>query len=234
MTPAPWLKGKVIRMSDETNDTRRFWVEVPELDKFDFIPGQFVTLDLPVHEEPDKRRRCYSIASWPNGTNVFELLIVMYKNGLGTPYFFDEVKVGSELIIHGPQGVFNLKEPLDEDVFMICTGTGIAPFRSMLHHIKNRNIPHKNIYLIFGCRTKDTLLYYEEMTELQQTLPGFHFIPTLSKERWEGNTGYVHPIYESLCMERKPARFFLAGWKGMVDDAKKIIMGMGYDTIIIH
>ena len=72
------------------------------------------------------------------------------------------------------------------------------------------------------------------MTELQQTLPGFHFIPTLSKEQWAGNTGYVHPIYESLCMERKPARFFLAGWKGMVDDAKKIIGGMGYDTIIIH
>ena len=60
-----WLKGKIIRITDETNDTKRFWVEVPEVDKFDFIPGQFITLDLPIHEKPDKRRRCYSIASSP-------------------------------------------------------------------------------------------------------------------------------------------------------------------------
>ena len=229
-----WRKGKVIWIADETNDTRRFWIEVPELDKFNFIPGQFVTVDLPINEKPNRRWRSYSIASWPDGTNVFELIIVMDKKGAGTPYFFEKVKVGSELNLCGPKGVFILKEPLDKDVFMICTGTGIAPFRSMIHHINNHNIPHQNIYLIFGCRTKGTLLYYNEMTKLQETMPGFHYIPTLSREQWEGNTGYVHPIYESLCMERKPASFFLSGWKGMIDDAKKAIMDMGYDRIIIH
>ncbi len=229
-----WLRGKVIRISDETSDTRRFWIEVPELDKFDFIPGQFITLNLPIHEKPNKRQRCYSIASSPDGTNVFELLIAVYKNGLGTLYFFNEVKVGSELSFNGPQGIFNLKEPIDEDIFMICTGTGIAPFRSMVHHIKNQSIPHQNIYLIFGCRTKSVILYYDEMTMFQKTMQGFHFIPTLSKEQWDGHTGYVHHVYESLCKDRKPARFFFAGCKGMIEDAKKIITGMGYDKIMIH
>ncbi|MBA3283724.1 MAG: oxidoreductase [Nitrosopumilus sp.] len=228
-----WLKGKVIRIADETNDTRRFWIEVPELDNFNFIPGQFVTVDLPIDEKPNKRWRRYSIASWPDGTNVFELIIVMDK-GAGTPYFFEQVKVGSELNLCGPEGIFILKEPLDKDVFMICTGTGIAPFRSMIHHIINHNILHHNIYLIFGCRTKASLLYYNEMTKLQEMVRGFHYIPTLSKEQWERNTGYVHPIYELLCMERKPASFFLSGCKGMIDDAKKIIMKMGYDGIIIQ
>ena len=142
--------------------------------------------------------------------------------------------VGTELKFRGPQGVFKLKEPLDDDIFLICTGTGIAPFRSMVHHVNNNKIPHKNIYLIFGCRSKNDLLYHDELKTLAKNLPGFIYIPTLSREEWEGHTGYVHPVYESLCEERKPARFFLCGWKGMVDEAKNRIMEMGYDTKAIH
>ena len=234
MALQPWRIGKVIRIENETNDTRRFWIEVPELEKFDFIPGQFVTLDLPIHEKKNKRWRSYSIASWPDDTNIFELVIVLDQKGAGTPYLFNEIVVGSELTFRGPQGVFILHEPLDKDIFLICTGTGIAPFRSMINHIKNHNIPHQNIYLVFGCRTKNTLLYYEEMKKLQAEMDNFFYIPTLSREQWEGNSGYVHSINESLCMERKPANFFLCGWKGMIDDAKKTIMDMGYDRKEIH
>ncbi len=233
MALQPWRTGKVIRIEDETKDTRRFWIQVSELESLDFSPGQFVTLDLPIHEKPNKRWRSYSIASWPDGTNVFELVIVLDQRGAGTPYLF-ELTLGAEISFRGPQGVFVLKEPLDKDLFMICTGTGIAPFRSMVHHIKNKNIPHGNIYLIFGCRTKDSLLYYDELKKLEEELPKFFYIPTLSREEWEGNTGYVHAIYESLSMERKPANFFLCGWKGMIDDAKKTITEMGYDRKAIH
>ena len=230
MALQPWRIGKVIRIEDETNDTRRFWIQVPELETFDFIPGQFVTLDLPIHEKVNKRWRSYSIASWPDNSNIFELIIVLDKQGAGTPYLFNEVKVGSELTVRGPQGVFMLKEEvLNKDIFMICTGTGIAPFRSMLHHINNNNLPHSNIYLIFGCRTKDTILYYNEMMKLRETMPGFFYLPTLSREIWEGNSGYVHPIYESLCKEKKPASFYLCGWKGMIDEAKKRLIELGYD-----
>src|SRR6187399_3069791 len=167
MALQPWRTGKVIRIENETADTRRFWIEVPELDSFDFKPGQFVTLDLPIHEKPNKRWRSYSIASWPDGTNVFELVIVLDKMGAGTNYLFNDIVIGSELSLRGPQGVFILKEPLDEDLILICTGTGIAPFRSMVHHIKNHNIPHGNIYVIFGVRTQKDFLYYDEMRNLQ-------------------------------------------------------------------
>jgi CDP-4-dehydro-6-deoxyglucose reductase len=234
MALLPWRKGKVIRIENETAVTKRYWIEVPELTAFDFIPGQFVTLDLPIHEKANKRWRSYSIASWPDGTNVFELIIVLDKKGAGTNYIFHEVTVGSELVFRGAQGVFTLKEPLEKAIFLICTGTGIAPFRSMMHHIKNKNIPHKNITLIFGCRTKDTLLYYSEMKELSASEPGFTYIPTLSRERWEGRTGYVHTIYEELCSDKKPAGFMLCGWRGMIDEAKERILNMGYDAKDIH
>ena len=234
MALLPWRTGKVIRIEDETLTTKRYWIEVPELTAFDFIPGQFVTLDLPIHEKANKRWRSYSIASWPDGTNIFELIIVLDKKGAGTNYIFDEVSVGSSLTFRGAQGVFTLKEPIDKDLFLICTGTGIAPFRSMVYHIKNKIIPHKNITLVFGCRTKDTLLYYDEMKKLDESVEGFTYIPVLSRESWEGHTGYVHQVYEELCKDKKPANFLLCGWRGMIDEAKTKIVDMGYDKKDIH
>ncbi|MDP4261028.1 MAG: FAD-binding oxidoreductase [Bacteroidota bacterium] len=235
MALQPWRKGKVIRIDDHTSNVKRFWIEVPDTSSFDFIPGQFVTLDLPIHEKVNKRLRSYSIASWPDNNNVFELIIVLLEGGIGTKYLFDHVTVGSELSFRGPQGVFTLKEEdLQKDIFLICTGTGIAPFRSMAHYIKINNIPHKNIYLLFGTRTRKDLLYYEELSQLQKDMPGFYYHPTLSREDWDGRRGYLHTIYEELCEEKQPASFFLCGWKNMIDEAKKRILEMGYDKKSIH
>jgi CDP-4-dehydro-6-deoxyglucose reductase len=233
MALQPWRKAKVIRIENETYNTRRFWLEIPELERFDFIPGQFITFDLPIDEKPSKRIRSYSIASWPDGTNVIELVIVLLEGGLGTTYLFNNVEVGSELTLRGPQGVFVLKEDhLQKDIFLICTGTGIAPFRSMINHIKLHSIPHNNIYLLFGTRTQKDLLYHKEIKEFE--LDKFHYLPTLSREQWEGKMGYVHSIYEELCREKQPAAFFLCGWKVMIDEAKKRIQEMGYDRKAIH
>jgi CDP-4-dehydro-6-deoxyglucose reductase len=237
----PWRKGRVTRIENETYNTRRFWIQIPELESFDFIPGQFVTLDLPIHEKPNRRWRSYSIASWPDGTNVIELLIVLLEGGAGTTYLFNEVREGSELTLRGPQGVFTLPEPIEKDLFFICTGTGIAPFRSMLHHIKRHQVPHQNISLIFGTRTQKDLLYLDEMRRLETEVENFHYIPTLSREQWNGCCGYVHAIYENMIHEKMngktdppPANFYLCGWKEMIDEAKQRIQVMGYDRKAIH
>lgn len=241
----PWRTGKIIRLKDETVSTRRFWIEVPEVTQFDFKPGQFVTLDLPIHEKPNKRWRSYSIASWPDGSNVFELVIVRLEDGAGTTYLFNEVLEGDTITFRGAQGVFTLPENLDKDIFLVCTGTGIAPFRSMVHFIKLHQVPHKEIYLVFGSRTKADLLYYDELTDLQKNLPGFHYIPTLSREEWEGKKGYVHAVYEEIInrsmhakddgtMVPPNASFYLCGWKNMIDEAKHRIIALGYDKKSIH
>ncbi len=234
MPVQPWRTGKVIRIENETYNTKRFWIEVPELEKFDFEPGQFVTIDLPIHEKPNKRWRSYSIASWPDGTNVYELVIVLLEGGAGTTYIWNNWVVGSELTFRGAQGVFTLPETLDRDLFLISTGTGIAPFRSMAQHILLHNIPHQNIYVIFGCRTKNDLLYYDELKQLQANLNQFHYIPTLSREQWDGCCGYVHPVYEGLTQDKQPAYFYLCGWKNMIDEAKQRIVALGYDRKSIH
>lgn len=234
MALLPWQKAVIVKTEDCNASTRRFFIQVPELERFDFTPGQFVTLDLPIHEKPNKRWRSYSIASWPNGTNIFELVIVRVENGLGTTYLFDEAKVGTELTFRGALGVFTLPETLDQELLLICTGTGIAPFRSMVHHLAGQAIPFKNVHLIFGARTQADLLYYEELKQLEQQLPGFHYYPTLSREDWSGRRGYVHPVYQEICAARPPAQFYLCGWKNMIDEAIATIKAMGYDRKSIH
>ncbi len=102
----PWQTGKVIRIENATAATRRFWIELVSGQPFHFEPGQFVTLDLPIHEKPSKRWRSYSIASWPDGSPVFELVIVLLEGGAGTKYLFEEIQVGSELTLTRSAGIF--------------------------------------------------------------------------------------------------------------------------------
>jgi CDP-4-dehydro-6-deoxyglucose reductase len=241
MAVPPWTRGIVTRIEDATYNTKRFRICLPDLPLFDFLPGQFVTLDLPIHEKQNKRWRSYSIASWPDGTNEFELLIVLLEGGSGTTYLFKEIHEGSEIRLRGPQGVFTLPDPIDRDLFFICTGTGIAPFRSMIHHIHLKNVPHKNIYLIFGTRTQSDLLFADELKEMEKKVPGLHFIPTLSREKWDGCCGYVHGVYEDLIHKNTgskgnlpPAGFYLCGWKDMIQEARKRIADLGYDKKEVH
>ncbi|MDP4283325.1 MAG: FAD-binding oxidoreductase [Bacteroidota bacterium] len=244
MAAQPWRTGTIIRIENETYNTKRFFIKVNELESFDFKAGQFVTLDLPINEQKNKRWRSYSIASWPDGSNVFELLIVLLEDGAGTTYLFNEVQAGSELTFRGPQGVFTLPENIDKDLFFICTGTGVAPFRSMLNYMYLHSIPHKNLYLIFGCRTQKDLLYHEEMKALESKMKNFTYLPTLSREEWDGHKGYVHSLYQEICKKNnegceglenlRPASFYLCGWKAMVDDARKNVAALGYDRKALH
>jgi len=235
-----WQTGIVRRIEPVNAATRRFFIELPETERFDFKPGQFVTLDLPIHEQRNRRWRSYSIASSPDGSNIIELIIVLLEGGAGTTYLFDEIKEGSTLTLRGPHGVFVMPQNLapGEDLFLICTGTGVAPFRSMAAHLaahaEAQPWQHGTIHLVYGCRTQQDLFYREELESIAARLPQFQYHPALSREQWPGHCGYVHPIYEALCAARQPAQFMLCGWKAMVDEAKVRILEMGYEKKRIH
>ncbi len=229
-----WQTGIVKQIEQATPNTRRYWVELPDANPFDFKAGQFVTLDLPIHEQRNRRWRSYSIASMPDGSNIIELVIVHVDGGLASSYLFNDIQVGSTFSLRGPQGVFVLPPQIEKDIYMICTGTGIAPFRSMLRYINFHQVPHRQLHLLFGTRTQQDLLYHEEMKDLERIMPQFTYHPTLSREEWEGDTGYVHAIYEKLAVEVQPSLFMLCGWKPMVDEAKERILKMGYDKKDIH
>lgn len=232
-----WKKGIVTRIFDETHDTRRFWIQVPDMDVFEFKAGQFVTLDLPIHEQRNKRWRSYSISSAPNDSNTFELLIKKFELGAGSSFLFDEIKEGNEFSFRGPQGSFVLHEPIDKDIYFICTGTGVAPFKSMIDYLQRNNVPRKKIFLLYGCRKFNDTLYENEFRQLEKEMPGFYYLPVFSREEPTNGSrkGYVHGIYEELIASKGlTGSFYLCGWRNMIDEARERLKTLGVDKKDIH
>lgn len=232
-----WYRSKLLRVEQCAAATKRFWFELPDRDSFEFVPGQFVTFDLPIAEKAKDRWRSYSIASAPDKTNVFELVIVLVPDGGGTNYLFNELEVGSELQLTGPLGKFVLPAQIESELCFICTGTGVAPFRSMLLDLINHPRPTRDIHLIFGTRTLPDVLYHEETQQLAKQLPQLHYHVALSRETpadWSGHRGYVHNVYEKLFSDHRSADFYICGWKNMIDEARQRLAAMGYDRKQIH
>lgn len=229
---ATWYNGIITKIEQASPTTRRFWLEVEGVDRFDFKAGQFITMDLPIGERRNQRWRSYSIASSPDGLNVLELCIVHLDGGLATNWLFNEATIGTGIKFKGPDGTFTLPETIENELVMVCTGTGVAPFRSMIWEVFHRNIPHRGIHLIFGTRTADGILYEEEFKSLAQQMPGFRYSVALSREEKAGcHHGYVHGIYQTAYAEKRPDRtFYLCGWTKMVDEAvANLIVEMGYE-----
>lgn len=227
--PYQYFDCKVIDIIDESDIVKRYFIKFPDEIPFSFRAGQFVMFDLPIKSKVTNR--AYSIASAPDSSNSFELLIVINPKGIGTPYIFEHIKKDSTVKCTKALGRFGLPEKIEDDICFVCTGTGIAPLRSMTYDIINKNIPHKNIFMIFGNRFTKDILYRKEMEELARKHEEFKFIPVLSRENagWTGRTGYVHAVYEEIFSDKRPAYFYLSGWSNMIKEARQRIEAMGYD-----
>jgi len=234
-----WYDSKVIRIEDESPTTKRFWLKIDSTETFDFTAGQFVTMDLPIGERRRDRWRSYSIANAPDGSNLLELCIVQMDGGPATDYFFNEVNVGSAIKFKGPDGNFVLPDPIENDLVFICTGTGVAPFRSMIWDVFQKKKPHKNIHLIFGTRYQDGILYQKEFEELVEKMPGFRYSVALSREEnpplngqlFDLHKGYLHQVYlKDYEGKRSGVDFYLCGWTNMIDEAvANLIVKLGYE-----
>ncbi|WP_227380561.1 FAD-binding oxidoreductase [Haladaptatus halobius] len=189
-------------------------------DGLEFVPGQYVRISY-----EDEEPRVYSIASSPNSTDV-DLCIRRVPGGHLTPTLCDETVVGDDLFVRGPFGdEFTLTPPSDRDVIFIATGTGVAPFKSMIDYIfeENRdeyNGEKRDIWLFLGSSWKDHLPYREEFSEYTAEWENFHYVPTCSREEylseWAGETAYVQQTFLKYLDEQETAADSLpaeiAGW----------------------
>lgn len=221
-----WFSEKVLSIEDLSENVKQFRLSYRASNAF--LPGQFVMLELPI--ESAFTTRSYSIASAPNGEGYIDLCIVHKTDGAGSGYLFNHVKVGDNIIMSLPQGKFLLEDLHYEGLVMVSTGTGIAPFRSMIRALINqyKSLPFP-LYLVFGNRTEADMLYRAEWEEIAQEHPHFHFIPVLSRsENWAGAQGYVHEHYQPIAQNNPNYHFYLCGWSDMVKEAKNHLREMGF------
>ncbi len=175
--------------------------ELPE-----FAPGQFAVLGLPPEasrssladdeDEPVKPgkliRRAYSIASSSKARRYLEFYVTLVHSGALSPRLFN-LKAGDRLWL-GPKitGTFTLDlAPTDKAVVMVATGTGLAPYMSMLR-TELASSAGRRFSVLLGARHSWDLGYHAELVTMEQLSPDFTYFPIISRgkrwqQRWDSN-----------------------------------------------
>jgi ferredoxin--NADP+ reductase len=221
----------------------------------DFEPGQFAVLGLPGSaprhplSDPEDTpppsdkliRRAYSIASSSVHQEYMEFYLALVGSGALTPRLFC-LRMGDPLWL-GPKitGMFTFDQmPPDVNVVMIATGTGLAPYMSMLSmHLLCRG--PRRFAVLHGARQSWDLGYRSELLTLQHLCPNFVYVPTISRPAdelvpWTGHTGYVQSLWNQGLLAAawgfKPTpqntHIFLCGSPGMIDDTVALLGESGY------
>jgi len=115
----------------------------------------------------------------------------------------------------------------------IATGTGIAPFRGMLHWLLAEQDRHENrtLSLLFGVRTESDIYYRDEFEQLAKQHQNFQFLPTLSRgsAEWPGLRGYVQDHLPAIVGDRKDMHAYVCGLDKMVSANRALLKNLGWD-----
>jgi CDP-4-dehydro-6-deoxyglucose reductase len=219
------MRARLIESQEIAPGVRHFLFEAPGVERIDFVPGQFVSLSDAI--EGKTITRAYSIASAPAAGNRFELCLNRVGDGAFSPHLFAMIP-GDSVDMKPPLGTFVLRQPL-RDSLLAATGTGVAPFRSMLKASLAKDSPV--FTLLLGARYESHLLYREEFEEMARRFPQFRFWPTLTRPgpQWTGRVGRVQAHVAEAVGERRDIDVYLCGLREMVDDLRQILKNMGFD-----
>lgn len=225
---------------------------IPELDRFEFAPGQFVST-VATDGNGKQQTRAYSIASAPHA-NRFELCVNRVEEGFFSNLLCD-LEPGETVQVHGPHGLFVPKQPLTDSIF-IATGTGVAPMRGfvewMFPETGEDRSKGKRIWLVYGTRHETELYYGKYFEKIAAERSNFQYLSTLSRphESWEGLRGYVqdhvarivehrqeeqrtHPSHETESTVTATASFdiyaYICGLNDMVSANRDRLKSLGWD-----
>ncbi len=220
-----------------------------------FTPGQFTVLGLPgsaprcATSDPDEEtvdpdkliRRAYSISSSSVAREYMEFYVALVRSGELTPRLFN-LNIGDRLWL-SPKctGFFTLDEvPSDNDVVLIATGTGLAPYVSMVRSCLTHETSRR-LAIIHGARHSWDLGYQAELISLQRVSPAFTYIPIISRPKeepvpWGGRAGYVQDVWKNGTLEEawgarpKPndTHLFLCGNPSMIEVMEAVVQKEGF------
>lgn len=197
---------------------------------FTFRAGQWVSLVLPLVDEKDRPlRRAYSVASVPAQSPRFELVVTRVDGGRGSTFLTD-APVGTRLEVKGPQGLFHRITDAGPSLF-VATGTGVAPFRGMIHDAlaAGGDTP---LWVLFGVRSPADALYLEEFEALEKAHPRLRFMLSMSRPppEWTGLRGYVQThalgLWQELAKQGRP-HAYICGVKKMLLEVREVLKKEG-------
>lgn len=199
--------------------------------QMDFIAGQYVSIKV----DAAGTRRSYSITSRPDITHGFELVIDVTPGGVGTT-FLQTIPLGTEVEVLGPLGSFVIApDPSEKAVVFVATGSGIAPFRSMILDLLQVKRDTRPIILYWGVRYVDSLFWENEFQDIVESYPNFSFHPVISRAA-DGWTLCRGRVTDCLTHHALPedAGYYLCGGKPMIESVVQLLTERGIAPEHIH
>jgi Na+-transporting NADH:ubiquinone oxidoreductase subunit F len=221
---------RVTEIIDLTHDIKQVTLALNDPNEITFKAGQFVQIEAPEYELTDEPvYRAYSIASVPSQHNAIQLEVRQVPDGICTTYVHRFLKPGDTMTINGPYGDFHLSDT-DAPIICIAGGSGMAPVKSILDDMRERNINRKTVYF-FGARSKRDLFLIDEMKQLEKDLSDFKFIPALSEpdasDLWQGETGLITEIVDRHVSDTSAMEAYLCGSPFMIDACIEVLKRNG-------
>ena len=225
----------LIRRVDQHDSLAYFWVRFDE-EPTPFEPGQYMTIGVFVDGKIVQRP--YSVASAPHtaGDTGYEFYLRLVVGGTFTPILWD-LPVGHRMRMIGPKGKFLLEPDDDRTHLFVSSGTGNAPFISMMRDRLKAGAPRRAVFLNGVSHVRD--LGYRDIVEGWAASGEYPvtFIPTVSRPNdpsnaaWTGRTGRVEsiaaPVFEELGLSPDSTIAYLCGNPDMILSAEQTLLGLG-------
>jgi ferredoxin--NADP+ reductase len=239
---APVYNARLVRREDETDSLAYFWVRF-DGDPTPFEPGQYMTIGVMV--EGKIVQRPYSVASPPvaAGSDGYEFYVRLVHGGTFTPLLW-RMPIGQGMRMIGPKGKF-LLEPGDERTHIfISSGTGNAPFISMMRQMLADGAVRRAVFLngvshAHELGYRDVVEDWERSGEYPVT-----YIPTVSRPTdpvnasWMGRTGRVEsilaPVLDELSLTPANSIAYICGNPDMILSAEETLLARGYPEEQVH
>ena len=179
-------------VTDDTHDIRTFHFATARPCRFRFLPGQFLTLELPV---VGGVFRCYTISSPPTRPETLSITTKRVPGGPVSNWLHDQVRPGTVLRAAGPSGEFVLPPPGAKLLFL-SAGSGVTPLMSMARTLFDR-AEDRDVLFVHSARTPADIPFRDELDLMARRLPRLrvaHVVEGLGAERgWPGLTGRLSP-----------------------------------------
>ncbi len=223
-------KLRVGHVFQETSDVKTFRVMNPlgGVLPFSYLPGQFITVTVSTEGKPVKRS--YTIASSPTQHDYLEIVVKHKEGGEVSGYLHDHVREGDLLEFSGPAGSFTFTGRECKCILLIGGGVGITPLMSVLRFLTDRSWPG-DIYLLYGCRKPEDIIFREELEYLQRRHPNVHVVITISQPEgtdWKGTTGRISKELITQSIPDLASRYVhICGPVPLMEAVKKILGELG-------
>ncbi len=221
-----------------------------------FQPGQFSVLGLPLsarrcaNSDPDEEparggdaivKRAYSVASSSVYREYLEFYIVLVPSGVLTPRLFALEPGGRLWLGRKFSGLFTLDQvPDDQHVVLISTGTGLAPYISMVRS-KLTCGGARRFAVLHGARHSWDLGYRSELETLDRMCSNFTYLSSISRPAeepvsWKGESGYIQDVWARNPIEKvwgfaptpSDTHIFVCGNPEMIETMVEILTVGGF------